>query len=92
MVEKYDVITFSETDKVIVIDKCKLDGIFYILVNEILPDESDLTDVFKILEIHEEDGTLEKVSDPERLEQLMKKFARKIKRKMRDKVITSVKM
>ena len=71
---RYDVITFEENDKVVVLEALIHEGNEYVFVNEILPDESDLTEIYKIMVVHYEDGTLEKVSDPELLQVLGKKF------------------
>lgn len=72
--KRYDVITFEENDKVVVLDALVHNGNEYVYVNEILPDESDMTNVFKIMVVHYEDGTLEKVVDPELLQELLPKF------------------
>lgn len=72
--KKYDVITFEENDKVIVLAALIHDNNEYVFVNEVLPDESDVTDVYKIMVVHYEDGTLERVNDPELLQQLSPRF------------------
>ena len=72
--KRYDVITFEENDKVVVLEALVHDGNEYVYVNEILPDESDITDVYKVMVVHYEDGTLEKVTDPQILQVLLPKF------------------
>lgn len=72
--KRYDVITFEENDKVVVLEALLHEGNEYVYVNEILPDESDVTDVYKVMVVHYEDGTLEKVIDPELLKVLLPKF------------------
>lgn len=72
--KRYDVITFDKNDKVIVLAALVHEGNEYVYVNEVLPDESDVTDVYKIMIVHYEDGTLEKVVDPELLQVLTPKF------------------
>lgn len=72
--KRYDVITFEENDKVVVLAALIHEGNEYVFVNEILPDESDVTNVYKIMVVHYEDGTLEKVTDPELLKVLGPKF------------------
>lgn len=72
--KRYDVITFEENDKVVVLAALVHEGNEYVFVNEILPDESDVTDVYKIMVVHYEDGTLEKIVDPELLKVLAPKF------------------
>ena len=42
--KRYDVITFEENDKVVVLAALVHEGNEYVFVNEILPDESDVTD------------------------------------------------
>lgn len=72
--KRYDVITFEENDKVVVLEALVYDGNEYVYVNEILPDESDVTDVYKVMVVHYEDGTLEKVTDHGLLSVLLPKF------------------
>ena len=72
--KRYDVITFEENDKVVVLEALLHEGNEYVYVNEILPDESDVTDVYKVMVVHYEDGTLEKVVDPELLNVLLPQF------------------
>ena len=72
--KRYDVITFEENDKVVVLEALLHEGNEYVYVNEILPDESDVTDVYKIMVVHYEDGTLEKVIDSALLQVLLPKF------------------
>ncbi len=72
--KRYDVITFEEDDKVVVLEALVHEGNEYVYVNEILPDESDITDVYKVMVVHYEDGTLEKVTDHELLGVLLPKF------------------
>ena len=50
--KRYDVITFEENDKVVVLEALVHEGNEYVYVNEILPDESErlfaiLTSIFK---------------------------------------------
>ena len=49
-------------------------------VNDVLPDESDVTDVYKIMKIHPEDNTLEAVWEPAILLPLGVIFEKKLKR------------
>lgn len=72
--KRYDVITFEGNDKVVVLAALLHEGNEYVFVNEILPDESDVTDKYKIMVVHYEDGTLEKVVDPNLLQVLSPKF------------------
>ena len=72
--KRYDVITFEENDKVLVLAALVYDGKEYVFVNEILPDESDVTNVYKIMVVHYEDGTLERVIEPELLNILAPQF------------------
>ena len=72
--KRYDVITFEGNDKVVVLAALLHEGNEYVFVNEILPDESDVTENYKIMIVHYEDGTLEKVVDPALLQVLSTKF------------------
>ena len=72
--KRYDVVTFDDDDKVVVLARCDYKNRKFVYVNEILPDESDVTDVYKVMEIHLEDGTLEKVVETELLQKLLPIF------------------
>lgn len=72
--KRYDVITFEENDKVVVLEALMYEGNEYVYVNEITPDETDVTDVFKVMVVHYEDGTLEKVVDPVILQAILPQF------------------
>lgn len=78
--KREDVITFDDNEKVIVLEVLMHEGIEYLYVNEILPDESDLTDKYRILFANYEDGTLESVNDPELLQVLVPMFEEKLKK------------
>ena len=77
--KRYDVITFEENDKVVVLAALVHEGNEYVFVNELLPDESDVTDIYKIMVVHYEDGTLERVNDSELLNVLSPKFQELLK-------------
>lgn len=77
--KRYDVVTFDKDDKIVVLEACDYNGNHYVYVNEILPDESDVTDVYKVMVAHPEDGTLEKVIDQNLLMQLLPIFHDKLK-------------
>lgn len=75
---KTDVITFDDNEKVLVLEVLLYEGIEYLYVNEILPDESDMTDVYRILKANYSDGTLEEVLDKEILEVILPMFQEKL--------------
>ena len=72
--KKYDVITFEENDKVVVLAALQHEGNEYVFVQEVLPDESDVVENYKIMVVHFDDGTLQKVSDPALLSVLAPQF------------------
>lgn len=73
-----DVVTFTEDDKVLVLEAILYEGVEYLYVNELLPDESDLTDKYKVMKANYDDGTLEKVIDPEILQNILPIFNEKL--------------
>lgn len=73
-----DVVTFADDDKVLVFEALLHNGVEYLYVNEILPDESDLTDSYKILYANYEDGTLVEVEDEEVLKVITPIFLEKL--------------
>jgi len=72
--KKYDVITFAEGDKVVVIEALLHNGNEYLFVNEILEDESDLTDKYKVLKVNYDNGTLVKEVDVNVLQEILPKM------------------
>lgn len=73
-----DVITFTDEDKVLVLEALLFEGGEYLYVNEILPDESDMTDKYKVLVANYADGTLEKVIDVDILSKILPIFQEKL--------------
>lgn len=78
--KRYDVITFSEDDKVVVLESLLHKGEEYLFVNEILPDESDLTDKYKILRVNYDNGTLVKEVDVNILQEILPMFDEMLKK------------
>jgi len=75
-----DIVTFTENDKVLVLDALLYEGTEYLFVNEILPDESDITNKYKVMKANYDDGTLEKVIDPEILQNVLPIFSEKLEK------------
>ena len=72
--KKFDVVTFDDGEKVVVLSRLDRNNRKFVYVNEILPDESNITDVYKVMEIHLEDDTLEEATDVELLHELLPLF------------------
>lgn len=77
--KREDVITFDDNQKVLVLESLLYQDNEYLFVNEILPDESDMTDEYRILVANYSDGTLEGVSDPDILNAIIPMFQEKLK-------------
>lgn len=77
---RYDVITFEDGGKVVVLEALLYNNKEYLYCNEILQDESDLTDDYKILEPNYTNGTFEKVIDVELLKVLLPMFQEKLEK------------
>lgn len=77
---RYDVITFDDDDKVVVLEVVLYNGKEYLYVNQVLPDESDTTDVYKVLSPNYNDGTFEKIIDLELLNVLLPMFQEKLEK------------
>ncbi len=75
---KYDLITFDDDKKVMVLAVLLDQGNEYLFVNEVLPDESDFTEKCKVLRANYETGTLDKITDMTLLERLLPMFERKL--------------
>ena len=63
LIKKYDVITFEDDEKLVALASTLYKGDEYAFMQGVLPDESDVIDVYKIMVLHP-DGTMEKVVDP----------------------------
>ena len=61
--KRYDVITFEENDKVVVLEALLFNGGEYLYTDEINSEETELLGKYKILEVNYQDGTLDKVTD-----------------------------
>ncbi len=61
--KRYDVITFDENDKVVVLEALKHDEIEYLYVDTINEEENELLEKYKVLKVNYQDGTLDKVTD-----------------------------
>lgn len=77
---RYDLITFDDDDKVVVLEVVLYNGKEYLYVNQVLPDESDTTDVYKVLSPNYNDGTFEKIIDLELLNVLLPMFQEKLEK------------
>lgn len=63
MISRGDVVTFSETDKVIIMDIVEYLNETYTFVNDILPDESGFTDKYHVMKYNQERNTLIEIVD-----------------------------
>jgi hypothetical protein len=72
--KRYDVITFEENDKVVVLEALVFNGGEYLYTDEINSEETELLGKYKILEVNYQDGTLDKVTDIKLLNDLLPKF------------------
>jgi len=75
--EKYDIITFEEDDKVIVLETLDYNGSTYLYVDKIDEKEENTLKKFHILRV-EEDGYLEKEIDTNILMEIVQLFKKKI--------------
>ena len=82
--KKYDLITFDDDNKVVVLAALLDQGNEYLLVNEVLEDESDFKDKIKILRSNYDNGTLEKIIDDALISRLMPLFEKKMTLEMEE--------
>lgn len=76
---RYDVITFDDNEKVVVLESILYNNKEYLYVNQVLPDESGVTDVYKVLTPNYNDGTFEKIIDSNILSEILPIFEQKLK-------------
>lgn len=72
--KRYDVITFEENDKVVVLESLLHDDREYLYVDEINADETELLEKYKVLEVDYQNGTLNKITDINQLSVLIPLF------------------
>lgn len=72
--KRYDVITFEENDKVVVLESLLHDGREYLYIDEINADETELLEKYKVLEVDYQNGTLNKITDINQLSVLIPLF------------------
>lgn len=63
MISRGDVVTFSETDKVIIVDIVEYENDTYVFVNDVLPDESGFTDKYHVMKYNSERNSLIEIVD-----------------------------
>ena len=76
--KKNDIITFSEDDKVIVLEVLEYEGINYLYVDKVNKEETELLKKYHILRINK-DGSFQKEVDTEVLTKLLPQFNQLIK-------------
>lgn len=76
--EKYDIITFDDNDKVVVLETLLYNGIGYLYVDKVDEEEKNTLNKFHILRINE-DGYLQKETNTDVLMEILPLFNTKIK-------------
>lgn len=76
--EKYDIITFDDDDKVVVLETLLYNGIGYLYVDKVDKEEKNTLNKFHILRINE-DGYLQKETNTDVLMEILPLFNTKIK-------------
>ena len=76
--EKYDIITFDDNDKVVVLETLLYNGTGYLYVDKVDDEEKNTLNKFHILRINE-DGYLQKETNTDVLMEILPLFNTKIK-------------
>lgn len=77
--KKNNIITFDKDDKVVVIASAKHNGREYYLVLQILPDESDITNNYNVMEAFIEEKELRDVTDLDLILELKSEFMKNVR-------------
>lgn len=78
MIKRNDVITFSEDDKVVVLDVIQDEGKVYAFVNGVTPDEQDVTDKYMVMDYDTATDSMLEIKDKEILDKLLPIFSKRI--------------
>ncbi len=82
--KKNDIVTFDNNDKVLVLQVVKHNGVEYLYCTELTADETSTTDKYEILEANYSDGTLDRVTDMEKLKELVPIFERLMQEELKN--------
>ncbi len=75
---KYDIITFEDDSKVVILESLEYDGEVYLYVDKVNEDESDTLNKYHILKVYE-DGSVQKETNQDILTKILPLFNRKLK-------------
>lgn len=74
-----DLIEFNDGEKVMVLDALEHRDNEYVFVNVVEGDNLNPTDKYKVMVVDYSDGTLQKVIDPELLQEILPRFEKRLK-------------
>ena len=79
-----DLIEFEDNEKVMVLDALEHRDNEYVFVNVVTGDDLEPTDTYKVMVVDYTDGTLQKVIDPNLLQEILPRFEKRLKRQIEE--------
>ncbi len=74
-----DLIEFEDNEKVMVLDAIEHRNNEYVFVNVVQGDDLEPTETYKVMMVDYSDGTLQKVIDPNILQELLPRFEKRLR-------------
>ncbi|MDD5980103.1 MAG: hypothetical protein PUC23_03225 [bacterium] len=74
-----DLIEFEDNEKVMVLDAIEHRNNEYVFVNVVQGDDLEPTETYKVMMVDYTDGTLQKVIDPNILQELLPRFEKRLR-------------
>lgn len=72
--KRYDVVSFEDGEKVVVLESLLHDGIEYVYVSEVNSDATEITNNFYVMSVNCNDATLKKETNKEILAEILPTF------------------
>lgn len=82
-----DLIEFEDNEKVMVLDAVEHRDNEYVFVNVVVGENLEPTKTYKVMRVDYTDGTLEKVIDPNILQELLPRFEKRLKEQIENEGI-----
>ena len=79
-----DLIEFEDNEKVMVLDAIEHRNNEYVFVNVVQGENLEPTQTYKIMVVDYSDGTLQKVIDPNILQELLPRFEKRLRQQMEE--------
>ena len=82
-----DLIEFEDKERVMVLDALEHRNNEYVFVNVVTGENLEPTEIYKVMVVDYSDGTLQKVIDPNLLQEILPRFEKRLRKQIEDEGI-----